>query len=525
MAQLPKYGKDTSAIYSFDEAMALVGNGKFQSALLLITGICLLSVIVETGVVGFYAIVARCDLGFTTQEQGILSSAAYAGIVIGSYPWGYLSDTIGRLKVIKIATIGGLIASIISAFSNSVGMLIAFRLIVGIFIAGTQGSVFSYLGEFHSIKTRTKAVTLLSAFVTLGFTFTPALAIGILPLSIGGEIYGGEFSSWRLYGILATIPSIIGLIILPFLPESPKYLLTVGKSEEALEVLRLLFRINKGLPKEEFPVHVLAKIDNSAHSSKEGFIGRMKQIVKHTGRMFERSRILVSLNLLFQMFGIYLVSHGLYMWFPNILAWMVKHIDEDVTVYDVTQMEQHGDASNTTTNTTECNSLVNVFTYEVLTVMGLVYTASYIVIGLLIKTIGKRMILGGWLLACGIAGIALYWARGFYLCAVLFIIFIGTGNCGGIVCTISVDYFPTEISALAMCLIMLIGRLGVVVGSNIYGLILEENCNILFYGLGSLVVILAILAMFLPNDKKQKKKTKDSSAENGEIRDNYDTRF
>lgn len=87
------------------------------------------------------------------------------------------------------------------------------------------------------------------------------------------------------------------------------------------------------------------------------------------------------------------------------------------------------------------------------------------------------------------------------------------------------DYFPTEISALAMCLIMLIGRLGVVVGSNIYGLILEENCNILFYGLGSLVVILAILAMFLPNDKKQKKETKDSSAENGEIRDNYDTRF
>lgn len=72
------------------------------------------------------------------------------------------------------------------------------------------------------------------------------------------EILNGYFlSPWRVYYILiGVIPSaVIGSVIF-FLPESPKYLLACSKKEEALEILRKVYRINTGNPTEQYPVSI-----------------------------------------------------------------------------------------------------------------------------------------------------------------------------------------------------------------------------------------------------------------------------
>lgn len=73
----------------------------------------------------------KCDLNLTTTEQGILSSISFLGVMITSYCWGFLADTWGRQKVIRIAAFGGFIFSFISAFSINTAILIICRFFAG----------------------------------------------------------------------------------------------------------------------------------------------------------------------------------------------------------------------------------------------------------------------------------------------------------------------------------------------------------------------------------------------------------
>lgn len=75
---------------------------------------------------------AKCDLQMTTKEQGLLSTISYLGIVISSHTWGFLADTWGRRKVIRLSTGSGFVFAAISAFISNVQILIALRFLVGV---------------------------------------------------------------------------------------------------------------------------------------------------------------------------------------------------------------------------------------------------------------------------------------------------------------------------------------------------------------------------------------------------------
>ena len=69
--------------------------------------------------------------------------------------------------------------------------------------------------------------------------------------------YGSEnfhFNSWRLFTVLCGVPSLSVAISMIFLPESPRYLLTRGDEEGALEVFRRIYTSNTGLPASQYPV-------------------------------------------------------------------------------------------------------------------------------------------------------------------------------------------------------------------------------------------------------------------------------
>lgn len=74
---------------------------------------------------------AKCDIEMTTTEQGLINAIGFIGVVLTSHFWGFMSDTWGRLKVLKFSLLSGFIFSIISSFSVSSLMLLFTRLIVG----------------------------------------------------------------------------------------------------------------------------------------------------------------------------------------------------------------------------------------------------------------------------------------------------------------------------------------------------------------------------------------------------------
>jgi hypothetical protein len=67
------------------------------------------------------------------------------------------------------------------------------------------------------------------------------------------------FSSWRVFVVVSALTSIAATAILLFLPESPKFLFSKGKEEQALDVLRHVYFVNAGSDAEEYPVRFLQR--------------------------------------------------------------------------------------------------------------------------------------------------------------------------------------------------------------------------------------------------------------------------
>uniref|UniRef100_T1GD11 Major facilitator superfamily (MFS) profile domain-containing protein n=1 Tax=Megaselia scalaris TaxID=36166 RepID=T1GD11_MEGSC len=166
--------------YPYEEAIEKVGVGKFHYALLLIAGMCFMACVTEITGLGLIMFPAKCDLKFTLTEQGLLGSAGFLGVTVSSHFMGFLADTWGRVRSLRMMLLISLVMSLISVMSVNVWMLFIFRFLTGCFISGGQACVFSLVGEFHSIATRVKHVALVSIFLPAGLIYFPVgwLAMG-----------------------------------------------------------------------------------------------------------------------------------------------------------------------------------------------------------------------------------------------------------------------------------------------------------------------------------------------------------
>ncbi|XP_054727900.1 synaptic vesicle glycoprotein 2B [Anastrepha obliqua] len=495
---------DKSQVYAhtMEEALDLVQVGRFHYTLMLTCGICFLTVMAEMTAVGIIMPLIKCDLAATQAEQGILASAGFFGVVFSSHIVGFLADTWGRLRILRCSLILAAIVTIISTFSVNTWMLITFRFLNGFFICGGQACVFSYIGEFHSNRTRVRHITLLAISLPLAFILSPAVALVLLPLRFDFTIIGLPFAPWRIFLLFNAFLSFLGLLGLSTLPETPKYVLVHGDHDAALVILRRIYSTNTGDNAENYPVKSIVLQTGGAtlaniHSVKDA----LKMIWKQTTPLFYRERFLQTLNLSFCLFMIYALSQGLFMWFPTILNELIAKKGEDARMCKI--------LGNMNLTVPEANANSNCeldyFTLQVLMMMGAVFTFIFIIFAYTIDIIGKVNLLIIWFVICCICAIVVHWLSNFAATVTALILFLAVGNCGGIIGTLTTEFYPTQINAMGMCFVMMIGRLGSVAGGNIVGLTIFNHCDGLLWGFVAITVTLIALATVLPEQKREKK--------------------
>ncbi|XP_069966127.1 synaptic vesicle glycoprotein 2A isoform X1 [Bactrocera oleae] len=495
---------------SFSEALSLTGFGKFNYFLIFISGMVLANVLLETAAMGFILPIAQCDLNLTNQDKGVLSAISFAGIITSSHLWGFLADTKGRRRVIRPTLLAGFIVTLFSSFSHTFWVMVLLRFINGFFVSGGSATIYAYLGEFHTDKTRSRAMMGSSFIFAIGAMILPMIAFlvinqdWVLPL----PFLGIDYKPWRLFLIVCGIPGMLCGLSMFALPESPKFLLAHGREAKAIEVLQKMQRWNGGtqdlklkhiLPEEETPGSMMQLNNQSA--SKENFATAfLKSMWNQTVPLFHKQYIRVTLIVCNMQFWLYVVTNGMYMWFPHIINSMVEfmnahpgeHKEICQIVYDKHESLYKSDG------TMECVAKLENTTYFYSLIMEILYASSFAFIGLVINRVGKISILfisTIFFTSCGLAAVFVVDPS---IAAYLYVLFFLVGVAINVLGAATVELYPTQMRAMAICVSLMFGRLGSVVGANIVGAILAKNCELTFYTACIALYVCAFLALLIP---------------------------
>ncbi|ODV71185.1 hexose transporter HXT2 [Cyberlindnera jadinii NRRL Y-1542] len=165
--------------------------------------------------------------------QGLLNAAPYLSAgVLGSPAAIILDHWFGRRWIIFVSCIFGVGGSLWQAFTQSMGSMLAARLFLGIGMGLSSTAVPMLIAESSPARSR-------GAFLMLWQTF---VAFGVMLGSIFNRAFvdvPGE-TSWRLMIGASFVTPVFVAILIPFVPESPRYLVARNREAEALTVLEKL---------------------------------------------------------------------------------------------------------------------------------------------------------------------------------------------------------------------------------------------------------------------------------------------
>ncbi|CAH8654400.1 unnamed protein product [Heterobilharzia americana] len=221
--------KKSSLTYTVGDAVEASGFGGFQLKLFVLCGVISAADAMEMLLLSVLGPALRCYWLLSSGQVAAITTVVFAGFLFGAPLWGFIADRFGRwptmLIVLSMITYFGVITS---SAPNYVWIVIL-RLIVGFAIGGANSS-FTLLSEFLTVKHRARVLLAFNVFWACGSTFEVGLAYLILP----------NFG-WRWLVFASALPLMIFLILLKFLPESPRFLVSAGKSKKLNVLLQICF--------------------------------------------------------------------------------------------------------------------------------------------------------------------------------------------------------------------------------------------------------------------------------------------
>lgn len=211
--------------FSCDDAIEMVGFGRFQRRLLFVTGALFSADAMQMMLVSFASPAARCHFGLDVAQEALIASIVFVGMFVGSYVCGIMADKYGRRAVFLGSALCVSTFGLFSACSMFYEMLLFGQFMVGIGIGGVPVA-FSLFAEFIPAGERGESLVLLQVFWTLGALGEAAIAWIVMP-TLG----------WRWLFVVSALPSLLLLVLNKYVPESPRWQAATGKNRVACETL------------------------------------------------------------------------------------------------------------------------------------------------------------------------------------------------------------------------------------------------------------------------------------------------
>ena len=194
------------------------------------------------GVIGIALTVITPQMGLSPFWQGLIGSSALIGLFLGSLLLGWVSDYVGRKKIFMCNFVLIAVATLLQFFVQTPEQLFFLRILIGIGLGGDYSVGHTMLAEFLPRKHRGAILGSFSVIWTFGY-----VAASFLGLYLQGTLA----DSWR-WLLVSAFPLAIFVIFYRLgSPESPRWLLRQGRTEEAKAIISKYFGPNVVLDDEQ----------------------------------------------------------------------------------------------------------------------------------------------------------------------------------------------------------------------------------------------------------------------------------
>ncbi|KAG0748442.1 hypothetical protein G6F23_001898 [Rhizopus arrhizus] len=173
-------------------------------------------------------------MGLESNEAllGGVVAVYYAGTLIGALMGGWIGDKIGRIKTVVLGSAIGIIGACLQTSAQNVAWMICSRIITGVGTGHLNAIVPVWSAETSHHTSRGKMIAMEFTLNIFGVVVAYWLAYGL-------GFTEGSFR-WRFPIAFQLVPLIALAIIINFFPESPRWLLKKGRTEEGLKILAAL---------------------------------------------------------------------------------------------------------------------------------------------------------------------------------------------------------------------------------------------------------------------------------------------
>lgn len=178
----------------------------------------------DISIVSVAILTMRGQFSLTSGDSTLLLGSTFIGMILGGFSLGYLTDLRGRRYLFLWDMVLFIVFTALSAIATSFIEILIFRLLLGVAIGADYAISPTIIAEFSPAKHRGKLLTVNGISWFLGAAGSYAIGAALTPL---GDM------SWRYMFALGIIPAIFVILLRFSIPESPRWLIQQGRSDQA----------------------------------------------------------------------------------------------------------------------------------------------------------------------------------------------------------------------------------------------------------------------------------------------------
>ena len=190
---------------------------------------------------GYDNIVISGAIGYLSQSFhldaagiGWAAGCALVGCIVGCASAGTVADFLGKKKGLALCALCFALSSVGMLFARNLNQFVVWRLIGGVGIGAASVISPNYIAEIAPTRVRGRCVTLYQLGIVVGIL--AAVFVNMLIQRMGDESWNIS-TGWRWMFLAGVAPAILfALMILPAV-ESPRWLMKIGRRDQAIEVL------------------------------------------------------------------------------------------------------------------------------------------------------------------------------------------------------------------------------------------------------------------------------------------------